>query len=561
MWGKAVGAIVLLGWAGSVPAGEDQAAITWKQFASVSRRVAFFDQRIGSPDAAIRRRVLLEAGYFFIVPDREYTAFLKRMLRDGDPGVAGDALRKLHDLFVPIRAAELPKRFHCGHGDGFCVDLADRSSAVEVLRGHCGSGLPIAAWALALLEQTCPTARLEALARSDNISSRYSAARCLLNLGKGDLARPILRKMLQGQLDLYARLEDLPEGKRPSDGQAGTQPYYAAAAARALMELGAEGRKEGLAALRRLMAHLQRSSDPNDRNMLHSVRVLLAGATGRWPQAGEATGRAAVACEDFPSVAQRVAFFTERVNSTDAATRLRVMTEAGQFFIAPDREYRAFLKRMLRDGDPRVAGEALRRSYDLFIPVEPDELPRRFTGFAGTDVIDLADRPAAVARLVEACAAKGHRAGWAAYALGLLRDRSAIPALRKLTDDENVFTRCTAARALMAAGEVDAARQVLRGVAESQLALYRQGDGRGARPSPYYAALACRALMELGREDRNRGLAGLVELMGRLESSDEVNDRSSLHGLRVLLANVTGLWLGHHADARRYAEPFQRGGR
>ena len=559
MWGKIVGAVVLLGWAGSVPAGEGPPAVTSERFPSVSRRVAFFDRRIRSPDAAIRRRVVLEAGYFFIVPDREYTAFLKWMLRDGDPRVASDALRKLHDLFVPLQAAELPKRFYCD--DGFLVDLADRSGAVDVLRGHCEGGLPIATWALALLGGTCPTRRLEDLARSDNISSRYSAARCLLNLGRGDLARPILRKMVQGQLDLYARLEDLPEGKRPPDGQAGTQPYYAAAAARALMELGAEGRKEGLAALKRLMAHLQRSSDPNDRNMLHSVRVLLAGATGRWPQAGQPAGRAAVTSADFPSVAQRVAFFAERVNSGDAATRLRVMTEAGYFFIAPDREYQAFLKRMLRDGDPRVAGEAVRRSYDLFIPVEADELPRRFTGYAGTDVIDLADRPAAVARLVEACGAKGHRAGWAAYALGLLRDCSAIPALRKLTDDANVFTRYTAARALITMGEIDRGRRAMRAIIESQLA----GYGKpllmsGTLPSGHYAAQAARALMGLDRDDRRVGLAALVDLMARLERSRRVPDWSDLHWLRLLLANVTGLWLPHHADARRYYEQFGAGG-
>jgi len=273
--------------------------------------------------------------------------------------------------------------------------------------------------------------------------------------------------------------------------------------------------------------------------------------------------------KQFPSVAKRVAFFEQRINSPDAAIRKRALSEAGYFFMAPDREYTAFLQRMSNDPDPAVAGRAVRKLHSLFVPIDVEQLPARLAGYHDGMILDLTDKAATIASLLSACKAGGAGkagAGWAAYSLGLLKHQPAAAALKALATDKNIFNRYSAGRALLDLGEHDAARDILREVAESQLARFEKlakdpnpgaGTGWPHRPSAWYAALACRALMELGRAERKQGLAGLVRLMGYLERSEDINDQSGIHSVRLFLANVTGQWLPHHADAKRFYDRWQ----
>jgi HEAT repeat protein len=273
--------------------------------------------------------------------------------------------------------------------------------------------------------------------------------------------------------------------------------------------------------------------------------------------AGEPPPR--IKAADFPSVSRRAVFFEDRINAADAAVRRRVLTEVSSFFGIPELEYVAFLRRLLRDPDAVVRGRAIRQLHGMWVPVAANDLRRPFAGFHEGQIVDPGNQKTRAA-LIDACRDRSPQAGYAAYALGLLRHRPAIPALRKLAQHENIFVRYAGARALIDCGEKEAARPVLEEISRAQLDLYAAGAAPAPQPGPdgkqpYYAAVSCRALLELGPQDRQLGLERLIALLGHLERSADVNDQANLPWVRQMLAAVSGRYFLSEAAARRwYAE-------
>jgi HEAT repeat protein len=281
-------------------------------------------------------------------------------------------------------------------------------------------------------------------------------------------------------------------------------------------------------------------------NRIALALLLLAPAA----RAGEALPR--IKAVDFPAVAQRAVFFEERINAPDAAARKRVLEEVGYFFDIPSPEYVSFLRRMLQDADPVVRGRALHKLHDLWVPVAVKHLPQKFAGYHDGQLIDLEDA-GTIPALVKACRGGALEAGYAAYVLGLLRHKAAVPDLRKLADDGNIFVRHAAARALLDCGDREGARPILEAIADTQLAAYA-GVGKANRDGrqPFYAAAACRALMELGPEDRKAGLEKLITLVGYLERSTEPNDQAHLPAVQQVLAAAAGQYFLSEAEARAW---------
>jgi len=278
-----------------------------------------------------------------------------------------------------------------------------------------------------------------------------------------------------------------------------------------------------------------------------------------WPalaMAAQQPPPARIASAAFPTVATRCQFFEDRINSPDAVVRQRVLVEVGAFTLVPGDEYVRFLRQMLRDQDAAVSGNALKKLYDLCVNIPVDQLPARFAGYAG-QVIDRGDATT-VDKLREACRTSGTVAGYAAYALGLLRAKEAVPELRHLAADPNIFVRHSAARALLACDDKASARAILVQIIDEQLELYRAQAahptaGREGR-EPYYAVEACRAFMELGPEEFEAGLDRFLMLFEYMEKSKEINDQSHLHDLRQILSGLAGRYLEDAAAVRSWRE-------
>jgi hypothetical protein len=261
--------------------------------------------------------------------------------------------------------------------------------------------------------------------------------------------------------------------------------------------------------------------------------------------AGEAPNR--ITMSDFPVVSKRAIFFEDRINAKDPAVRKRVVLEVCYFFDVPSPEYVAFLRRMMRDADPAVRGQAIRKLHAMWVPIAVEDLPRTFTGEHEGQVVDLEQKDA-IARLLKECE-QGQASS--AYVLGLLRRKEAVPLFRQLAESRNIYARYTAARALIDCGDRDGARPILEGIIRSQLAIYA---GRSEGREPFYAASSCRALIELGEDERKDGLKKLIALTGYMERSELPNDSAHLPAVRQCLASVTGHYFLSDDEANGWFE-------
>lgn len=295
-----------------------------------------------------------------------------------------------------------------------------------------------------------------------------------------------------------------------------------------------------------------------------SILVLaLLAATAVTP-AGKPQPSKRITAKEFPSVSKRVRFFEERINSVDAKVRARVLVEVSYFFITPDREYCAFLKRLLRDPSPVVSGRALKRLYDMFVPIEESELPRRFVGYHDGQMVDLTNRDSTIASYMRDCRSGRVEAGYAAYVLGVLKHKPAAADLKKLRHAKNIFVRYAAGRALIACGDPASARAILTEIVEEQLAIYARLEDISPQEkarlpkydlqgrAPWYITVACRTLMHLTADDREYALKALIRLVRALERTPNVNDQSTLHSTRKILAHAAGRWFQTHEEAMKW---------
>jgi hypothetical protein len=329
---------------------------------------------------------------------------------------------------------------------------------------------------------------------------------------------------------------------------------------RVIDELGA--RKSGrlhVRNLRRIKPLCKRSEDGMNRVAFAGIVCILTAApleAGDPREAAVAGG--SILASEFPKTASRAMFFEDRINSRDSSVRARVLTEVGYFYSLPENDYVSFLKRMYQDPNQLVRGRAIKKLYDMWVPQDPESLPLVFTGYHNTQVV-VGESDTTAGELIEQCSAGGTTAGYAAYVLGLLRAEEAIPALRKLRADGNIFVRYTAARALLDCGDRSSAIAIFDEMSSKQLAIYESGSttedaGKLGRRSkfPWYAACACRGLIEVGGKEERKGLKRLIELMGFLERSKDVNDQSKIHWVRGMLAATSGEYFTSSEEASEW---------
>jgi HEAT repeat protein len=578
----------------SVCPAESVPPIKAADYPRVSLRTAFFEDRINAKNPATRRRVLLDVSYSYHVPDADYIAFLKRLLRDPDLSLRGQALQTLYGLWAPIDPKELPRQFVMGIFQRQ-IDLDDPAT-IPTLRKECERGTEQASDAvvvLGLLRHKSAIPLLKALTKDKDAPfvTRYAAARALLACGDQESARPAIEDMVRSQLAPYIMPPTIKVEK--FDNNLGAQwegpkitasgplpvPYYALLACRAMIEIGPKDKPRGLEKLITLLGYLERSRTPNDQVRAPYVKELLAVVTGeyfeshakarQWYAATygkEGAARpvkapARIKAADYPSVARRVAFFEARINANDPEIRTEVLRDLSLCYYAPDDEYIGLLKRLLKDSAPAVRGKALLHLHGLGVPIDPGELPRQFTGYGQWQLIDR-DKPSTVPDLLRACQEPGAEAGHAAYVLGLLRDKKALPALRKLASHPSIFVRDTAARALLDCGDRESARAILAEIIRSQLALYaappRLPPSQGKEPppqrpmSPCYAVAACRQFTELGPKEKQVGLDKFITLLSFLERSGDVNDETMIPYAKRDLAILTGRYFDSSAEARKW---------
>ena len=289
------------------------------------------------------------------------------------------------------------------------------------------------------------------------------------------------------------------------------------------------------------------------------VAIVIVGLTAGAVDAGERTER--IRAAHFPTMAARIELFEARLNADDPEIRKVALNEITYFSRIPVSELERFLRRMMRDGDPVVRGRAIKKLHDLWIAIEPTELPRTFSGYHDGQRIDREDETLA-RQILLALRAPRARPGWAAYVAGLLRLKETKESLVALAGNANVFVRYAAGRALFDMGERRLAATAFEAISQEQTRRYAraqdEGGGRiapggaSAGRHPWYALLACRGLMALEGEHRLRGLERLVRLYELFESSDDVNDRSKLTNVRLLLHQASGRFFPRAAAARRW---------
>jgi hypothetical protein len=271
------------------------------------------------------------------------------------------------------------------------------------------------------------------------------------------------------------------------------------------------------------------------------------------PNAEKTVGR--IASADFPHIARRVDFFERRINSPRRQDREAVISELTGGWRSLDKETVALLKRILtNDPDPAVRGLAVGALHTAWVSVDPDALPMRFTGYHREQLLDRGDKNLCD-NLIGEVGRGGVQAGYAAYAVGLLRCTKAKAALRNLAESDNEFVRYSAARALIDCGDKEGAGPILK-------TLMSQGVPPKSAirdiVDPHYQALAARAYMELGAAQKKAGIERLIGLMKELENWQDINAESRLNSARRLLVSVSGEFFRTHLEAQAWYERSDR---
>jgi hypothetical protein len=290
------------------------------------------------------------------------------------------------------------------------------------------------------------------------------------------------------------------------------------------------------------------------------ILALLVVASAVHPILGQppaARDSAPIKSADFPIVARRVDAFEQRINSKRVEDREEVVFTLRVGWRLPDAESVKFLKHVLKqDADPWIRGFAAKTLYEMWAPLEPGDLPASLCGYHRGQFLNRR-RKELCDDLIAEVKQGGVEAGYAAYALGLLRCRKATPQLRDLAESNNEFVRYTAGRALIDCGDKEGAIPILR-------TLMNHPVPRGATireiVDPHYQALAARAYMELGAAEKKAGIERLIALMDELAVWDEINAQGRLQSVRQMLATVSGEYFLSSKDARAWHEEQRRNG-
>jgi len=238
--------------------------------------------------------------------------------------------------------------------------------------------------------------------------------------------------------------------------------------------------------------------------------------------------------ERFPEVAARIRYLDKRMASPDDRVRLRVLTELAYFWPRDSRPYPPFLRALLKDPSPKVRWQAVHRLWEHNHFLDKQELPGDFD-VPTFGLVNWRDAKE-VARLRSAVRGSGAAAGWAIHALGIIGDEASMPAARSLLSSPNVFTRFSAAVALIQLGEAK------EGVAALQGITHASDD-----PSAFYRCRAAEVLHRLG--DRG-ALQVLVQLLEKR--------RDYADGPGEILEDLTGHYYTTALEWRTWRQATER---
>lgn len=232
----------------------------------------------------------------------------------------------------------------------------------------------------------------------------------------------------------------------------------------------------------------------------------------------------------FPEVAGRIKHFDVRMTSPDSRVRMRVLTEVTYFRPRDSRLYPPFLRALLADADPEIRGEAVHRLWEHHHFLKKEELPKSFNVHLH-GVFEWQD-PKQVARLRAAARLKGAEGGWAIHALGIVGDKDSVPFARALLASDNVFTRFSAAVALVQLGERK----------DGLAALHKLTDAHDD-VSGFYRYRAAECLVRLGERNAIEVLIGQLESGARAGYAD---------GPLEVLEDLTGRYFSTAAEWRKW---------
>lgn len=236
--------------------------------------------------------------------------------------------------------------------------------------------------------------------------------------------------------------------------------------------------------------------------------------------------------ERFPEIAGRVRHFDERMGSADENARFKVMRKLMYDEHRDSEHFPPFLRAALKDPSPNIRWYAAHHLQQHHIFLSEQELPESFlVPFAG--LVKPGD-PGSIERTRRMAGGgnMGAGAGWAIKVLGLVKDQEARPLAKKLLESENVFTRFSAAMALLELGEECEDKQAA--IAELKAITKDKSD-----TSNFYRMRASEVLIRLGYREYFRTLI------------DAVNKREGYgdSGINVL-ADLTGEYFATAAEWR-----------
>lgn len=243
--------------------------------------------------------------------------------------------------------------------------------------------------------------------------------------------------------------------------------------------------------------------------------------------------------ERFPVIAARVGHLDQRMKSPDERVRRRVLTQLTYFCPRDSKHFPPFLRALLDDPSPKLRWEAVHCLWEHNHFLERKELPASLEvplvgEFAWQDPKHL-ERFRNTARTPEAVG------GWAIHALGIVGDRDSIPLANNLLSSNNVFTRFSAAMALVQLGEKKAGIDALHKMTDAA------DDDTG-----FYRCRAAEVLVRLGDK---KAITVLIQELAASKLAD------SSYSAAELLADLTGQYFTTAAEWRAWLKRVPRGDR
>jgi HEAT repeat protein len=234
--------------------------------------------------------------------------------------------------------------------------------------------------------------------------------------------------------------------------------------------------------------------------------------------------------QKHPELAVRIGNLDKRMSSDDVHIRKRVLNALLSGRPRDSKQYPPFLRDMLRDPSPNLRGDAIEHLWEHNQFLDRKDLPATFhVHFVG--VFDW-NNAQELQRVRDMARSSGPDGGWAIHALGIVGDKESIATAKTLLASNNVFTRFSAAVALVQLGERQAGIDALHGVTDAR------DDA-----IDYYRLRAAEVLYRLGEKKA-------IETLFAVHESNKL--REHLFGPLEILEDLTGQFFSTAAEWREW---------